>query len=342
MTKSESQMMKGVAILLMLFLHLFNQPANVDLCRNLLRIDGTPLVLILSHAANPVAFFLILGGYGMYKVCEKGDKHRLSRLIKLYLHYWAILLIFVSVGHFIRPDVYPGSLLTVLSNITGYENTYNGEMWFLLPYVILSALSPYIFKIMTRFRTVTIIAATLFIHLCTSFCISRYGASFWFHNYWAYNPLLVFHLLFNFSLGAMAARTRFFERLKARFSHYGHIMPAIAWGGVICLVSVNCIFKYNFFYAFGIITCLLFVPLPSIIKKSLCQLGDNSMNMWMIHSWFCYYLFHNFIYSFRYPMIIFAFLTIISYLCSLIVNRITLPIERQFMTKREAAEKPIL
>lgn len=66
------------------------------------------------------------------------------------------------------------------------------------------------------------------------------------------------------------------------------------------------------------------------------------MNMWMIHTWFCYYLFHDFIYSFEYPVMIFVVLTIISYLCSLAVNRITLPIERLIMTKREAVQKPIL
>lgn len=66
------------------------------------------------------------------------------------------------------------------------------------------------------------------------------------------------------------------------------------------------------------------------------------MNIWMIHSWFCYYLFHDFIYSFSYPLVIFAMLTVISYICSLVVNKIALPIERLFMQKREALEKPIL
>jgi hypothetical protein len=34
MTKQETQIMKGVAILLMIFLHLFNQMSNVELCRS--------------------------------------------------------------------------------------------------------------------------------------------------------------------------------------------------------------------------------------------------------------------------------------------------------------------
>ncbi|MDE6720798.1 MAG: acyltransferase [Bacteroidaceae bacterium] len=178
MDKTETQMMKGVAILLMIFLHLFNQSHNVDLCRNYVYIDGIPLVHILSRAANPVAFFLILGGFGLYKVYEKGDEHRWKRLIKLMIHHWVVLAIFVTLGHFINPIAYPGSWKQILSNVTGYENTYNGEMWFLLPYVILSACSPWIFKILSKFHAITIIITTLFIYLCTSYCISRYGMSF--------------------------------------------------------------------------------------------------------------------------------------------------------------------
>lgn len=223
-------MMKGVAILLMIFLHLFNREDNVALCHNLLFIGDTPLVSILSRAANPVAFFLILGGYGLYKVYEKGDKHRWSRLAKLMIHYWLILLIFVTIGHFVRPAAYPGPFLKILSNITGYQTTYNGEMWFLLPYMILSACSKPLFDFLRRFKAWQVIIATLFIYLGTSYCISRHGASFFFSNYWAYNPLLVFHLLFSFCLGAMAARSHFFEKLKVYTANVRHI-SLLALGG---------------------------------------------------------------------------------------------------------------
>ncbi len=178
MTKQDSQMMKGVAILLMLFLHLFNQLSNVELCHNLISIDGTPLAYILSRAANPVAFFLILGGYGLYKVNECGDKHRWSRICKLLVHYWIILAIFLMVGHFMRPDRYPGSAVEVAQNILVTNTSYNGEMWFLFPYIILSICARTLFRLYGQFKAVPIVLVTLFIHLCTSYCISRYGAQY--------------------------------------------------------------------------------------------------------------------------------------------------------------------
>lgn len=83
MTKDESLLMKGVAILLMLFLHLFNQMANIELCQNLVTIGGVPLVHILSRAASPVPFFVILSGYGLYKVRNRTNNNVWKRIWKL-------------------------------------------------------------------------------------------------------------------------------------------------------------------------------------------------------------------------------------------------------------------
>lgn len=62
MTKQETQIMKGVAVLLMIFLHLFNQMHNVELCESFIYIGNMPFVYWLSAATNPVSFFLILSG----------------------------------------------------------------------------------------------------------------------------------------------------------------------------------------------------------------------------------------------------------------------------------------
>lgn len=324
----------------MLFLHLFNRMGNVDLCHNLLYIGDEPLVYILSRASNPVAFFLILGGYGLYRVWERGDTHRWSRLIKLMIHYWIILTLFLIIGHFINPAYYPGDITCLIYNFTAYFTSYNGEMWFLLPYMILSAISPWLFKLMQRFRCRTVIAFTLFIYLCTSYCISRFGPIFLYSNYWAYNPLLVFHLMFNFSLGAMAARSNFFENFKA-YAHSLKINVSVAATLLILiLVGISCVFKYNFFYAFMFISLFQLIKLGGGIHV-LSLLGKQSMNMWMIHSWFCYYLFRGFIYSFSYPILIFTVLIIISYVSGIIIDRIALPIEHIFISKKSMKEKPV-
>lgn len=345
MTKQDSQTIKGVAILFMIFLHLFNRMSNVDLCHNLIYIEDLPLANILTRATDPVSLFLIVGGYGLYTVWKKGDRNHWTRLIKLYLHWILIMTIFVIIGHFINPDTYPGSPLKFIMNGLGIYCNYNGEIWFLLPYVILSALSPWLFRLMDRFNAILVIGVTLIIHLCTSWLIGRYGAAYLYSHVFVYDLLLPFHLLFSFSLGAMCARCDFFRKVKnflpARISKPIYI-NTIAIALIILITIVKCSFRYNFLYSFLFITLFLLIKLPPFIRTALVKFGDNSMNMWMIHSWFCYYLFHNFIYSFSYPIVIFAVLTAISYICSLIINYIAAPIERLFMTRKQVEEKPML
>lgn len=340
MNKIESQYFKGIAILFMIAYHLFNKEGNVALCDNLIFIGTTPLATIVSWWTHPVAFFLILGGYGLYKAYEKGDKNRWTRLIRLYLHYWVILALFLLIGNFLYPDKYPGSIRQLLYNFTGYWTTYNGEMWFLLPYVILSAIAPFLFRLIEKFKAVYVIAVSLFIYLCTSYCISRYGASFLYQNYWAYTPLLVFHLMFHFLLGAICARERFFEKIKGSAVNLLKYR-ILALGGVVVLLAINCFFKYNFFYALGMITCLLILPRPRWLEVILCKFGEHSMNMWMIHSWFCYYLFHDFVYSFRYPLLVFAVTVALSFMTSVLINMLVKPLMGIFFFNpaRRAAEE---
>lgn len=327
MNRSDSQMMKGVAILLMIFLHLFNQMPNVDLCRNFIYIGNLPLVYVLTRAANPVAFFLILGGYGLYKVWLRGDKNRWSRLWKLMFHYWIILAVFLSVGYYLFPDRYPNSFAALISNATGFHTTYNGEMWFLLPYIVLSAMAPWLFKVCIRFKWWQVIGVAFCIHLATSFCISRYGSSFLFHNYAVYDPLLVLHLTFSFLVGAMAERESWFEFVKSKCKNIGNLRILASVGVMVCVITA-CSFKYFYPYAFCIITLVYLLKFRGLGRTILEQLGSQSMNMWMIHTWLCYYLFKEEFYSLRYPLLIMAAVTAASYALGLFIDKLSIPVLR--------------
>lgn len=320
MTKIDTQVFKGLAILFMIALHLFDPQGQV-LCQNLLYIGDIPLTSYLYSISQPVPYFLILGGYGLYKAYEKGDENRWKRLKRLYLYYWVILIIFLVLGHYMLPDKYEITPKRVLYNFSGYWTTFNGHMWFLLPYVILSAVAPVLFEFVKKFRATYVIGVALVVHICICRLTGLYGESFLYENRWAYTPLIVLSLMFNFLLGALSARERFFERVK-NVCNSCLKYKILALGGGVLLFLEECFWGYNFFYQFSLITCLIVLPRSRWIEFGLSKLGDHSMNIWMIHGWFCHLLFRDFIYSFRYPLIIYVVTLTISFAISIIVNLI--------------------
>ena len=216
MTKIESLMLKGVAILFMLFYHLFNQMQNVNICNNYIYICDLPLVHILSRATNPVPFFLILSGYGLYTVRKKNPQYNIVNKVRnLYIHYWITLAIFVPLGALVVGRVcYPGSFAEIINNVTAWHTTWNSEIWFFFPYILLALSSKVIFKIMDNLSPLLYFVPTLLLSLCMGFCVSRYGPAYLFPNHLLHMPVMYFSMLFTFSLGAGLAKYNIIEKVK--------------------------------------------------------------------------------------------------------------------------------
>ena len=66
---------------------------------------------------------------------------------------------------------------------------------------------------------------------------------------------------------------------------------------------------FEFIYVF----MLLHLSFSRVVTYILEHLGKQSMVMWLTHSFFCYHLFHDSIYGFKYPLLIFLVLLAVSY-----------------------------
>ena len=62
-SKETSILLRGVALFLMVFLHLFNQMQNVQGLFCLFKINDVPVVNFLSKGCNPVGYYLFISGY---------------------------------------------------------------------------------------------------------------------------------------------------------------------------------------------------------------------------------------------------------------------------------------
>ena len=209
MTREQTTILKGVAILMMLFLHLFNNPDIGNFCDPLIFLGGVPLVNIISRACNPVGIFLMLSGYGLsytYFHSNLSFKGQSRRLLKLYIHYWLILLIFVSIGHFVNASKYPGSITDIILNITSLSSSYNSETWFLFPYMLLSFTSIWIFKTIDKVGCVFSLIISGFLYVVSCYVISRYIAPTQAYTAWYNYILIYFNTLFPFVIGAIFHR----------------------------------------------------------------------------------------------------------------------------------------
>ena len=328
MSKETSTILKGVAILMMLWYHLFLGTDLHELCQPLVYIHGKALVSYLANAAYPVSFFMILSGYGLtyvYRQSRLNIKSQGKRLLKLYVHYWLILIIFVTIGSFIRPDIYPNDFLHILSNITGVYCTYNGETWFLLPYTLVSLTSVWVINYFYHLNNRKKILLTtigyfslflLFRHIGNNLSGVDKGLSAILLQP-VYYVMLSFYFILGIILYRLLEKVIDFSPKNYRlFTQKSMAFYALLIGFVI----VKSMFKITLadgLYAFAFIWCFIHLPLPTSVNRILHELGRRSMVMWMTHTFFCVYLFPDFIYGFRYPVIIFLVLVVVCYVTSI-------------------------
>lgn len=314
-SKSDTQVLKGVAILFMLYLHLFNQPSNVALCKTFISIGGEPVVSVLARCTNPVYFFIILSGYGLYISHKNGRSNNYIRVARLYIHYWIVMVLFVTVGYFIRGSyIYPGSLGKVLENITGWNTSYNGEMWFLFPYMMIAITSKWIFTIINRFKWYHVLAITGILYVITNVVV-KFATDYIYSQRVVYMLLQYIVFLFVFCIGAIMAKHDIIKYCKIS-----------GWKAIILLlilIITNAYINKGILLPLYVTTFIvLFVKIrcPVWLDNMLGKLGRRSTSIWFVHSYFCYYLFKDFIYGFQYPIAIFTVLLTISYLTAIIID----------------------
>lgn len=327
MSKDDTTMLKGIAILMMLFLHLFSNPETAASYTPLLWFGHTPFATIFTRACNPVGFFLVCSGYGLAYVYHRGKLNAVSqgkRLLKLYLNYWLILLIFVTIGSVLQPNHFPGSMTAFIENFTGWNTDYyDHPAWFLLPYALLSLTALWIFKAMDRLGIVKSLLVSFVLCFGSMVVISRYIAPNNLQHEWFTIFFTYFDLLFAFVLGACINYK--FETGKITIdilcNHQGLTILLLVLWFAIHLLTGSAAFGPFFLFAFMVI--FLNLRFKGIVRNVLLELGRKSMPMWLTHAFFYGYLFHDFIYDFKYSIVIFLVLVIISYLTAIVIQKLS-------------------
>ena len=178
---------------------------------------------------------------------------------------------------------------------------------------------------MNRVPRLSILCSIAF-YLVTYYICWRYGA-FLRANIWVYKIVLVANFLLPFVIGVFLAKYHIIEQTKKLFRNRTPLLLSL----LVLAVFLRCCTNFDaihIIYSSILVVLLAAIDFPDKFKEIFSMLGKRSTSMWFVHTYFCYYLFRDFIYGFRYPLIIFVVLVAVSYMVSIVVDYINQRVQR--------------
>lgn len=334
--KDDTKIMKAVAIILMLYHHLFAFPDRINY--NYISLfkynDKTISFFIGDFGKICVAIFLFLGGYGTYCIYKNNTNELIKKKLKsLYKCFLRVFIITIPISVLLHDKQIVLEFKEFLYNITGWSTTYNGEWWFIMPYVFLIIMSPILIKIINKYTKnmylsfiVLIIYQVLLINYYPKLLALPVFDKYRLTNIYV-NTTRTLYLLSTYVCGMLFAKYKLLDKVKVKLaSKFIYTIISIIVIGIIFILrrllwpyDIDLIFAPLFIVS---MTIILSNSIFNILNKVLLKIGKESTNIWLIHSFFCYHWCQKFIFMPKFSILIFLTLLVISYISSIIINNI--------------------
>lgn len=348
LSKIHSQMMYGVAILMMVFHHLYCLPERLgNNYISLPSLFGYNIEVTLAWFCKLcVAIFAFISGYGLFlssagKECPSMGKKLLSdyrsmirHLFRFYRKYWLVFVIFIPMGFLFFGRSF--HLREFIENFIGISTTYSGEWWYVLQYIKLLLFFPFINLFFYPFkerrprqiRLVLVLLLAAFLSLSAFFEPAGELAQRLYLATCAYNPSPV---IFIFIMGIVFARFSLFSRLYS-IRELLPLKPVAAFILVmIFIVRTMAATRADYdTIDFILVPFLIFSLIVLLEKKDgscrrqklLVLFGKYATYMWLSHTFFAYYYFQDLILLPRFSLLIYVWTLLISLGCAWLLNQI--------------------
>ena len=182
-----------------------------------------------------------------------------------------------------------------------------------------------LFKLLDRFRGLKVFIVCVGLYIGSCFLISRYYASYFDSHYAVYHVVLYLEFLLPFMLGSIFCKYANNEQNGILKRFFNSIPQWVLILSLLLLYISRCIISsaaFSPFYVCMFILLFLRIKWWSWLERSMMFLGKFSTSVWLIHTWFCYYLFHDFIYGFHYPMLILVVEFAVSIMFGYVIQKI--------------------
>ena len=316
MTREQSAVLRGIAILMMIYHHVFATPEIYELeYFSVLRFGGVNVERYVAWFFKiALGIYLFVSGYGMYYVLKKRTvkdpaeesfagylvgcyRQSIAKLGRLYAQYWYALVVSMAVIFLFDPDAPVFSLKEFLLNMLGVSNSYNATWWYILQYVKMLLLLPLVAALFHRFTDraqekkkwifYAVIAVAALLCLAVGFFLSPALLELMVKA--AHGLRISFTLVF--VVGYLMARFGVYQRIAAAFQKKTLLAGVIALAASVIvrvLLSDDPAYaKMDFLivpvFIFGVLTVLERLPRLSSVLRFF---GGLSTYMWLVHIFF--------------------------------------------------------
>lgn len=285
--KNMTAIIKGVAIIFMIMLHVFGGEGWYESQYVIPLNNNFSLLRFMGALQICVGIYVFMVGFGYAHSKYKNFNYSLTHIRKLLGVYWPVLFIFALPAGL---SSLHNSGILLLYNMVGIEETLSWVSWFVYLYIWAMIVMPFIGRLIDRrpYLWGAISAISMFgLMGCLKFVAPE------FYN----NPLL--KTLFSclgwtptIIVGYVAGKKKLFYKIRVR-----HEKIAIPVSIATILITLYLksrflglfILNFDVIYAPLVISCILVIftiVRAKWIIKIFTELGDKSVYMWFIHGLF--------------------------------------------------------
>lgn len=280
LTKKQSTVAKGIAILVMFAHHLYAFPDRFDY------IWGHPYLIQLGQDLGiVVGLFVFLNGIGLTASRQKLINLNWGghKLLNIYLAFWKIAVPFLAIGFLCGYFEY--DMCKTIENLTFWDSSYNHEWWYMKMYAEFILLVFFLYRLSSKWMLTCITVITGVVAIWMQ---HHYGIPFP-DKFKHIGGLL--HYWPTFVLGLNVYVWNLFDKVDGLLREYVKL-SYIRIGTYLSLAVLIHYFAPNelkFFQFFFYYMVICFIDTNNQIAKILKFFGKYSMNMWLLHTFVCYY-----------------------------------------------------
>ncbi len=325
LTRRESQMLKGLAILAMVVLHLFQVRDYQGIFTPLATVGGESLVFWFALLADfCVPIYCFCAGYAHALLLEKDGKRYIPnsamRVLKFLLNYWIVLcLISLAVLLLGRAKAFGLRPSSFLKDFFLLSCNFNGAWWFVATYVLLVALSPIVLRLLRRmpwWLSVALFGAIYVAAYLIRFQkIPLFELQTWrWDGFWlSRQAVLLGTSLFPYVTGVAFFQQKWFSRWRGYLDEFDRPRLVRALSVVVfalLLIGHGLVPSLIIAPITGIVAICAFV-LPrrgKVVEAIFVFLGEHSTNIWLTHMFFYIAPFAGLVYLAKYPPLVLLFM----------------------------------